>query len=494
MTNLTSSLRRTLVAAAALAALAAAPASANIAVTRVSTDPFTNSSSQHATELEPDTFSSGGTLVSAFQVGRFFDGGGSDIGWATRDSHGHWSSGFLPGMTLFSTPANSAFERVSDATVAYDAKDGVWLISSIPITASINTPTVFVNRSTDGGATWSNPVSMPPPAVSPGKVDLDKNWTVCDNSASSPFYGNCYTEFDNFGQNDLEYMSTSTDGGATWQTPVAVTGQPQGLGGQPLVQPNGTVIVPFEALNGKISAFSSTDGGASWSRPVVIDSVKAHAVAGSLRTSPLPSAEIDGAGNVYVAWQDCRFRKRCSANDIVFSKSPDGLSWSTTVRIPIDSVTSGADHFIPGIAVDPATSGASAHVALTYYFYPDAACTAATCQLQAATISSPNGGASWGGKDTIGSSMSLSQIANTSQGPMVGDYISTSFLGDGTYTTLVAIGKTPTGGAAFDEAMYAPSRSLSVATSGLAPSGTSGAAKNITGQGTGETHRALRSN
>ncbi|HET8536417.1 MAG TPA: hypothetical protein VFL73_04475, partial [Solirubrobacteraceae bacterium] len=80
MTNLTRSLRRTLIAAAALGALAAAPASANISVTQVSTDPFTNSSSQHATELEPDTFSSGGTLVSAFQVGRCFDGGGSDIG------------------------------------------------------------------------------------------------------------------------------------------------------------------------------------------------------------------------------------------------------------------------------------------------------------------------------------------------------------------------------------------------------------------------------
>ena len=40
---------------------------------------------------------------------------------------------------------------------------------------------------------------MPPPAT---KVDLDKNWTVCDNHAASPFYGNCYTEFDNFGEGD----------------------------------------------------------------------------------------------------------------------------------------------------------------------------------------------------------------------------------------------------------------------------------------------------
>jgi hypothetical protein len=37
---------------------------------------------------------------------------------------------------------------------------------------------------------------------------------------------------------------------------------------------------------------------------------------------------------------------------------------------------------------------------------------------------------------------------------MVGDYISTSFTG-GTPVTVVAVGKAPSGGAAFDEAMYA---------------------------------------
>ena len=32
--------------------------------------------------------------------------------------------------------------------------------------------------------------------------DYDKNWTVCDNSPSSPFYGHCYTQFDDFGEAD----------------------------------------------------------------------------------------------------------------------------------------------------------------------------------------------------------------------------------------------------------------------------------------------------
>ena len=44
-------------------------------LTRVSADPFTNTSSQHATEVEPDTFAFGSTVLAAYQVGRFFDGG-----------------------------------------------------------------------------------------------------------------------------------------------------------------------------------------------------------------------------------------------------------------------------------------------------------------------------------------------------------------------------------------------------------------------------------
>jgi hypothetical protein len=480
---------RALALAAVHAPAAAAPASANNAETKGSTHPFTNASSQHATEVEPDTFSHHGTTISTFQVGRFFSGGASDIGWARSTNATTWTAGFLPDLTQHSSPANSAFERVSDPTVAYNARDDVWMISSIPLEpGTLNVPNVFVSRSTDDGATFSNPELIPAPATK--KVDLDKNWTVCDNTPSSPFYGNCYAEFDNFGQGDLEYMSTSTHDGTDWSVPVSPDGNPKGLGGQPVVQPDGTVIVPFEALNGKISAFSSSDGGATWSRPVVIDGVKSHGNSGGLRTSPLPTAEIAGDGTVYVAWQDCRFRARCSANDIVFSKSTDGVTWSQTARIPIDATDSGADHFIPGLAVDPATSGASTHLALTYYFYPDASCTPDTCVLQAGTISSSDAGDHWGGNDTVGPSMSLSQIADTSQGTMVGDYISTSFLPGGAYTTTVAIGKTPTNAQAFDEGMYAPVAPISVATGGALAETTG--AHHFTGEGVGETHHALR--
>jgi hypothetical protein len=475
---------RAVALAAVLAAVAAVPATAAVPVTQISADPFTNSTSQHATEVEPDTFSDHGTTISTFQVGRFFNGGASDIGWTRTDASGT-TADFLP--NLANESGNDNFERVSDASVAFDEAHSTWLISSIPLEfTTLSVPTVFVSRSAPNsdGAAWEDPVSIPAPPVR--KVDLDKNWTVCDNT-NSAFRGHCYTEFDNFGEGDLEYMSTSTDGGEHWSVPVSPAGKPKGLGGQPVVQSDGTVVVPFEALNGKIEAFSSHDGGQTWDRPAVIDSVRSHANSGGLRTSPLPTAEVAADGTVYVAWQDCRFRARCSANDIVFSKSSDGVNWSDTARIPIDATDSNVDHFIPGLAVDPSPN--STNLALTYYFYPDAGCTPDTCELQAGTISSPDGGAHWGGKDTVGDSMHLNEIADTSQGPMVGDYISTSFVDTGLYTTVVAVGKTP--GPTFDEGMYAPTTPISVATSNLTPSTTKGA-HHVTGQGTGETHHALR--
>src|SRR3954465_15351275 len=268
--------RRAATLAAAAIFVAAAPAAANVALTRVSSDPFTNPTSQHATEVEPDTFANGATVVGAFQVGRFFDGGATDVGFVRSADGGRtWDApGFLPGMT-FSSGAASPFERVSDASVAYDAAHGAWLISSIPLLPDTSVPTVFVNRSPDDGRTWSVPVQIPPPNAH--RVDLDKNWTVCDNGASSPFRGHCYTELDNFGEGDRELMSTSTDGGRRWSVAIETAGHDKGLGGQPVVQPDGTVIVPFESLDGKIAAFASTDGGASWSKAHTVSGVRAHA-------------------------------------------------------------------------------------------------------------------------------------------------------------------------------------------------------------------------
>src|SRR4051812_41010479 len=281
--------------AVAIALISAAGAQANVPLIQASADPYTNATSQHATELEPDTFADDGTVVAAFQVGRFFNGGGSDIGVVRSGNGGStWDApGFLH-LTFNSGNPASPYERVSDPSVAYDAAHRVWLVSSIPLTPTVSVPTVFVNRSTDDGRTWGAAISLPPPVTN--SVDLDKNWTVCDNHASSPFFGHCYTELDNFADGDLELMSTSTDGGLTWSAPIRTDGNDKGIGGQPVVQPGGRVIVPFESLNGTVSSFFSDNGGASWSKGFVVSHIRSHRNTGGLRTSALPSAEVAADG------------------------------------------------------------------------------------------------------------------------------------------------------------------------------------------------------
>jgi hypothetical protein len=410
-----------------LALMGAAGANAAVPRTSIATDPFTNTESQHATIVEPDTFAFGSTIVAVAQAGRYFDGGSSGIRYATStDTGGSWTEGSLPGITVHTGNAGS-YERATDPAVAYDARHNVWLVSTLALNGSPSGTAVLTSRSTDGGVTFGNPVDT---ALAAGSQDYDKNWIVCDNHAASPKYGNCYTTWDDFGNGNRLLGSTSTDGGLTWGPPVATANNATGLGGQPVVQPDGTVIVPAaNAFETAIIAYKSTDGGASWTAPVLVAGVADHTPAGNLRSGPLPSAEIDSDGKVYVTWQDCRFRRGCKSNDIVLSTSTDGTNWIAPARVPIDNVSSRVDHFIPGLGVDPGTAASTAKLGLTYYAYADARCKKRSCALQAGYIQSNDGGANWGSPVQVVDPFPVSDLPDTSQGRMVGDYISTSWSG-----------------------------------------------------------------
>src|SRR6201993_4251010 len=115
---------------------------------QISSDPFTIAPGQHSTEVEPHMVSSGTTLVAAFQVGRIVAGGATDIGWATSTDGGTtWTHGSLPGLTK--GEGTGIYDAASDPAVAYDAKHGVWMIASLPL-SSAAAPAVVVSRSSDG--------------------------------------------------------------------------------------------------------------------------------------------------------------------------------------------------------------------------------------------------------------------------------------------------------------------------------------------------------
>ncbi|HEX8119724.1 MAG TPA: sialidase family protein [Solirubrobacteraceae bacterium] len=446
-------IRRIVVLTAALVAL---PATALAANTPAITDPYTNADSQHRTAVEPDTFAFGSTLVVASQIGRYFDGGASGIGVATSTNNGvSFTSQALPGLTNNPPVGGGAYDRATDPVVAYDLKHNTWMVSSLLLSEAggLQGAALVVNRSTDGGFTWGAPVNV---ALAGASNDYDKNWVACDNHTSSPFYGNCYHTFDDFGDGDRILMSTSHDGGLTWSAPVATAGGVFGLGGQPLVQPDGDVIVPAaNAFETAVIAFRSTNGGATWGDEVVISRARVRTPSGPIRSGSLPSAEIDSAGRVYVTWQDCRYRKGCKANDIVMSASDDGVTWAPVSRVPIDPLTSGADHFIPGLGVRTDTTG---RLGLTYYFYDDAACggrKTAPCGMKVGYVQSNNGGANWSAPQTLAGPFPVAWVPDTTQGRMVGDYISTSWIGDRAYGAFAV--SNGLAGTTFDQRIYVPS-------------------------------------
>lgn len=468
----TASLTVALVAVPALALVLAGVALAVGGATKrkkVSRDPYHNTSSFHATEVEPDTFSFGKRIVAAFQAGRFAAGGASNIGWATSSDAGvRWRHGFLPGTTAFSRPKGK-FGRESDPSVAYDAAHKTWLISGLALTAHDSPVAVIVNRSTDGGLRWSSPATVD--AVT-GTESFDKDWIVCDDKATSAHYGHCYEEWDDAGNRSQLHMAYSRDGGRKWsQSRVPAAGV---IGGQPVVQPNGHVVMPIDNANmSAVESFVSTNGGVSYTGPTAVATVLSHADGGDMRSPALPSAAVDGAGRVYVAWSDCRFRSGCSANDIVFSSSSDGTHWSAVKRIPIDATDSGIDHFLPGLGVAADTSGRRAKLALTYYYYPHTSCSVSTCRLYVGFVSSSDGGRKWSAPIRLAGPTKIDELPLTTQGYMVGDYLSTSLLtgfsGDPALSVfavgLPVAGKTCTLGqvTSCDEPMEAPSKALRIA-------------------------------
>ena len=115
---------------------------------QISTDVLSGGGGQHATEVEPDSFAFGQTIVAVFQVGRIADGGATAIGVSmSTDDGGHWRSGLLPGMTTLS-PQPGPDPRASDPTVGFDTVHEVWLATALGISST--SFQVLVSRSSDG--------------------------------------------------------------------------------------------------------------------------------------------------------------------------------------------------------------------------------------------------------------------------------------------------------------------------------------------------------
>ena len=83
---------------------------------------------------------------------------------------------------------------------------------------------------------------------------------------------------------------------------------------------------------------------------------------------------------------------------------------------------------------------------MTYYFYPNVNCTFSTCQLHVGFISSSDGGVTFKPFVDVTGPMALASLPSTTQGRMVGDYVSTSFNGSSQARGYFAVAHPPTSG------------------------------------------------
>lgn len=443
---------------------------------KVSQDPYTEPQTQHATEVEPVMVSHDDTIVTAFQVGRDFNGGSDNIGWATSSDRGKtWKHGFLNKTTAV---VGGPWFRVTLPTIAYDRKHKMFLISFEPYDYTVNGGEgVLISRSSDG-VHWSDPITA---ASSSG---MDTHWLACDNGQESAFYGTCYEAYLDYSSpiGNFDLLVTSNDGGLTWGSPVASPDATGSVVSSLAIQRNGTAVILGRngGPNGdQTYAIRSTDGGHSL-QPTV-DITTEQFMYPYLRADPNPASAVDSHGKIYVVFADCRFRANCfdagcrfdgsspfcSPNDLLLTTSKDAVHWTAPKRIPIDALTSNTDHLIPGLAISDDEEGNEdrsrnhAKLTLTYYFISNAnlsngsTCDSTNCLVNAGYIASDDGGNSWHQPTRIAGPILQSWLVQTAAGEMVADYLVPTLV-DGDPFGAFAIARPPNATTGqFDEAIYA---------------------------------------
>lgn len=229
---------------------------------------------------------------------------------------------------------------------------------------------IVVAKTTDNGATWS-PAGTVIDTWGSGTIQ-DKEFYNIDRVSQGPYAGRHYTCWDT--DND-EQFAWSADSGASWNQvdlPAASTGNAD-LGCEIAVEAGGAVDVIFDRLtcggstctNEEMYFTRSTDGGATWNTPVRIRDFNLASFSGANTPgpqdqrgiNPFGSVDADNSGGscdgyLYATFTD--FTTGTAENtDVFVSRSTDhGATWDAPVRVNDDG-EGGPAQFHPFLTVDP---------------------------------------------------------------------------------------------------------------------------------------------
>jgi hypothetical protein len=192
--------------------------------------------------------------------------------------------------------------------------------------ASNSNTTIYVSHSTDSGKTWSI-VAASPTATWPNAVNQFSDLAIGSDGTVYLTYLNCPVVSTCAGQKSTMYFQKSTDGGKTWSKQVALDtpmlapapcgafygclpNTSERVSDIPVIgvdnsggTRNGQLYVVDYNWTGaymKVQVMSSTDGGSTWSTPVPV------APNSDKHDQFFPWLNVDGKGNVGVTWLDRR--------------------------------------------------------------------------------------------------------------------------------------------------------------------------------------------
>jgi hypothetical protein len=350
----------------------------------------------------------GDNLIGAWQQDRWNNGGSEGIVTASSFDGGlTWAlnANTKSSICTGGTAANGGgYERASDPWVDFSPNGTAYLMTlSVDTNAGgfgTSPNAMLVMRSTDGGASWSDPVTLkrdenPNVLNDKNTLTADPNdsdfvYAVWDRLVSPPGESAPPNAFENsVAFRGPIWFSRTTNGGASWEPARVIfdlATLQQTIGNQIVVLPDnsefdGELVDFFDLIHAtsnrqktrgfSIAVIRSDDHGATWSKRativdrhltgVVVDPDDPNTATRAVRTGDiLPQGSVDpDSGAIYLVFQDSRFGPRSS---IAFVQSLDGgRTWSPTIKInktPTNIALGNQQAFNPVVSVlDDGTIG-----------------------------------------------------------------------------------------------------------------------------------------
>jgi hypothetical protein len=282
-------------------------------------------------------------LIATWQQDRWSNGAARGVVAASSmDGGATWVRRSPP----FSRCAGGPAERASDPWVSI-GPTGIAHLMALTSTGGVfgagSQSGMMMSRSTDGGLTWSTPVSLIQDTV---PFFNDKNSVTAD-----PFDPNfVYAAWDRLEQNSggPAYLARSVDAGVTWEGARAIYDPgrtSQIIGAEVVITNEGHLLYFFTRIDAvgsqsqaSVTVVRSHDRGRTFEAPVTISRLLAVGTRdpdtqAQVRDGSILMHAAAGPGVVVVAWQDGRFSNG-ARDGVAFSQSRDGgRTWSEPLQV-----------------------------------------------------------------------------------------------------------------------------------------------------------------